>query len=128
MGQGYLMDTNAIIDFLIGKLPNPAKEQIQNTRPEISVITHIELFSSSKTPPNEIQHLNAFVSVAKIYNVIDEQILRQAIDLRRKFKLKTPDAIIAATAIVNGLTLITRNVKDFHDIPGLALLNPWELT
>ena len=120
------MDTNAIIDFLIGKLPDPAKEKIQNTRPEISVITHIELFSSSKTSPEEILRLNAFVKVAKIYNVIDDQISSLAISLRRNFKLKTPDAIIAATAIANGLTLITRNVKDFHNIPGIALFNPWE--
>ncbi len=121
------MDTNAIIDFLVGKLPTQAREKIQNTRPEISVITQLELFSSSKTPPHEILRLNAFVKVAKIYNVIDEQVLGQAILLRRNFKLKTPDAIIAATAIANGLTLITRNVKDFDNIPALALLNPWEI-
>jgi len=36
----------------------------------------------------------------------------------------TPDALIAATAIVHGLTLVTRNVKDFADLP-LALVDPW---
>ena len=42
-------------------------------------------------------------------------------------KIKTPDAIIASTAIVNGLTLITRNTKDFKNIEGLKIIDPYEL-
>ena len=34
------------------------------------------------------------------------------------------DALIAATALVHGMTVVTRNVKDFKDT-GVALLNPW---
>lgn len=34
------------------------------------------------------------------------------------------DALIAATALHHGLTLVTRNEKDF-DIPGLAVVNPF---
>ncbi len=37
-----------------------------------------------------------------------------------------PDLIIAATAIEHGLTLVTRNTKDFAGLPELLLLNPWE--
>ena len=36
------------------------------------------------------------------------------------------DAQIAAVALVNGLPLATRNVKDFARLPGLEVLNPWE--
>lgn len=35
------------------------------------------------------------------------------------------DALIAATALVHGLTLVTRNVADFKDIDGLVIMNPW---
>jgi predicted nucleic acid-binding protein len=35
------------------------------------------------------------------------------------------DALIAATALVHGMTVVTRNVKDFKDT-GVALLNPWQ--
>ena len=35
------------------------------------------------------------------------------------------DALIAATALVHGLTLVTRNVADFETIDGLRILNPW---
>ena len=40
--------------------------------------------------------------------------------------LNVPDCMIAATALEHGLTLVTRNVKDFADL-GVVLLNPWEL-
>ncbi len=36
-----------------------------------------------------------------------------------------PDALIAATAIVHGLTLVTRNTRDFEDLP-LTMFNPWQ--
>ncbi len=38
--------------------------------------------------------------------------------------LHVPDAQIAATALEHGLTLVTRNVKDFEGI-GVTILNPW---
>ena len=37
------------------------------------------------------------------------------------------DAQIASIALVGGLRVVTRNVKDFEDIPGLDLINPWNL-
>ena len=39
-----------------------------------------------------------------------------------------PDLFLAATALEHNLTLVTRNTRDFTDIPGLQLLNPWEPT
>ena len=39
--------------------------------------------------------------------------------------LSMADGLIAATALVNGLTLVTRNVRDFDDL-GATILNPWE--
>ena len=57
---------------------------------------------------------------------LDELIIQQTMRLRQQHRLKLPDAVIAATALVRGLTLITRNVSDFKAIPGLAVLNPHE--
>ena len=45
---------------------------------------------------------------------------------RRNHTFPQPDLLLAATALEHNLTLITRNTRDFADIPGLQLLNPWE--
>jgi predicted nucleic acid-binding protein len=53
--------------------------------------------------------------------------MNNVIELRKKNKTKLPDAIIAATALELGLTLITRNIGDFKNIPNLKSINPWDL-
>jgi predicted nucleic acid-binding protein len=55
-------------------------------------------------------------------NVVDVSI-----DIRKKNKTKLPDAIIAATALVYDLVLISRNVSDFKNIEGLQLVDPYAL-
>ncbi len=42
-------------------------------------------------------------------------------------KIKTPDAIIAATALAYGYTIITNNEKDFKGITGLKIINPYKV-
>jgi len=49
------------------------------------------------------------------------------ISIRKIHRIKLPDAIIAATALVNGLELVTRNINDFKNIDGLNLINPWDM-
>ena len=57
---------------------------------------------------------------------IDPAIKSAAIAIRRAYRLKLPDAIIAATAQHLEVPLITRNVKDFAHINSLSLINPFE--
>lgn len=49
-----------------------------------------------------------------------------AIDIRAVLPVKLPDAIIAASALVEGLPLMTHNVGDFKRIPGLTVINPFQ--
>ncbi|MGZ3756074.1 MAG: PIN domain-containing protein [Mucilaginibacter sp.] len=59
---------------------------------------------------------------------LDQSVIEQTILLRRKYKkLKLGDAIIAATAIIHKLILITRNTKDFTNIKKLKVLNPYNI-
>ena len=57
---------------------------------------------------------------------ISNEISNQTIMIRRIFpRIKLPDVIIAATALTNNYTLLTRNIDDFKNIPGINLENPW---
>ncbi|MBN8421868.1 MAG: type II toxin-antitoxin system VapC family toxin [Verrucomicrobia bacterium] len=56
---------------------------------------------------------------------LDEEIIKQTIQLRQQKKMKSGDAIIAATALEYGVPLVTRNEGDFKGIEGLEIINPF---
>lgn len=68
-----------------------------------------------------------FQELINAANVIglDEDVIASTIRVRKQYRIKLPDAIIAAPAIANGLTLITRNTKDFSGIEYLKVVNPY---
>jgi len=53
---------------------------------------------------------------------LEENIILETIQIRKKHNIKLPDAIIAATCLVNNFSLITNNTKDFDKITGLHLV------
>lgn len=55
---------------------------------------------------------------------LSDAVMCQAVRLRQQRRMGLGDAIIAATALVHDLTLVTHNVQDFHRIRGLRLLDP----
>ena len=54
---------------------------------------------------------------------LDDDIAEETIVIRQKYKIKMPDAVIAATALINNLTLVTANAGDFEST-GVKLLIP----
>jgi predicted nucleic acid-binding protein len=122
VGKGFLIDTNAVIDFVAGRLPdggNALMVQLLKSGQCISVITRIELLGFQDVPLT----IREFADTAKVYP-LDEEVESKTISLRKSCRLKLPDAIIAATAMTNGLKLLTRNTKDFDGIAGLDVVNP----
>lgn len=69
--------------------------------------------------------IKAFVSDSKIITLTAE-VVAECIKIRRSRKIKTPDAIMAANAIVHNLILVTSD-NDFKNIDGLMVLNPSKL-
>jgi len=125
----YLLDTNVIINYLDGDLPKAATEFVDGIVDggyNMSVITKIEVIGKRNVQETEEELLRKFCSYATIIPV-EDLIVEQTIQLRKQYKLKTPDAIIAATALNRKLQLLTRNVKDFAQIEGLVVINPWDL-
>lgn len=125
--QQHLIDTNAVIDYLGNKLPrtgNNFLNQIVDTLPQVSVISKIEILGYN-APESSQQLLTEFMDDVIVIGLSDE-IVNQTIVIRKAYKIKLPDAIIAATAMSNNLTLVTGNVADFKMIKGLSLINPWD--
>jgi predicted nucleic acid-binding protein len=123
VGQGYLIDSNSLIDFFNNALPESGVTLLINIAPRISVITQIEIFSKRGLESNEIEKLREFTNTATIYDV-NSAIAGQAIKIRLRYSVKLPDAIIAATAICHDLILVTRNMSDFKNITDLKIVNP----
>jgi len=125
MGTRYLLDTNVVLDFMGKKFPVKSRfflSEIIDNEINISAINKIELLGFSFVE----QYLIDFVSFAEVYP-IDDETINKTIDIRKKYKIKLPDAIVAATCIVNKYVLLTRNVKDFAHIADLQIVNPWDL-
>jgi predicted nucleic acid-binding protein len=126
MGATYLIDTNAISDYLGGSLPISGldfMDEIMDNSPAISVVNRIELLGQNRP------ELSKFKIAVEGYFVFEltEEIILKTIALRKSRSIKVPDAIIAATALVNDLTIITHNTSDFKNIPSLKLLDLWHL-
>ena len=124
MGQKFLIDTNTIIDFLGNKMPDEAAAFLDNIEPIISVITRIESLGWLGSTSKQLAALTVYIN-AGIILPLDESVILKTIELRQNYRIKTPDAIIAATALVNDFTLISRNVDDFNKISNLNILNPF---
>jgi len=127
--QKYLIDSNTVIDYLNGKLPfngNSFVNSIVDEEPKISVITKIEVLGFNLQSAEDYQIVVDFINDNMVYN-LDESIINKTIELRKKYKIKLPDAIIAATALCNDLTIVSRNKDDFKKIKELKIINPFEL-
>jgi len=125
MGTQYLIDSNAVIDYLSGILPVSGMkfmDGVVNAVPQVSVITKIEVLGYN-TPPAAYQFLIDFMNDAAVLELTDD-VVNQTIALRQQVKIKLPDAIIASTALVNGFELISRNTSDFKNVGGLTVIDP----
>jgi len=103
----------------------------------ISVISLGELsYGMEKLPPGKKKHELAiwlYTQVSEWFKdrviALDTDVLLEWGKMRAHSDRTMPviDSLIAAAAITHHMTLVTRNVKDFKDIEGISLINPWVL-
>ena len=125
MGKRYLIDSNIVIDFSANVIPKKGSALLSkclDEDPIISIITKIELLGY-KSITQEVQDL---VGVSLTIGLTDE-IVNQTIQIRKQYKIKLPDAIIAATAMILDLILLSRNTSNFGKIKGLNQLDLFNL-
>jgi predicted nucleic acid-binding protein len=122
----YLLDTNVIIDYLDNKLSFEANLLIDDIRiPQISIATRIELSILPNADERQIEIMQEYLSYCKVFELTEDVVLK-IIEIRKKYKIKDFDSIIAATALVYKLILITSD-KDFSNIKSLKIINPNKL-
>jgi len=130
MGTRYLIDSNATIDFLGGLLPTTATIRLEswilNGECAISIINRIELYSIVMSP-TVLAAMNNFVASVQIF-ALSEPIADRTILIRQTYRLKLPDAVIAATCLENSLPVISRNQADFGKVVGLAVIDPYTIS
>jgi toxin FitB len=90
----------------------------------VSVISYVETLGYHQLSEPEKQFLTEFFENVNLSPLTDPA-LQRAISLRQTRKMKLGDALIAATALVAGVTLVTRNTQDLDWITGLVLLDPF---
>lgn len=104
-----VFDTNILIDYLNG-IDAAKVELARYSIRQISVISFIEVMVGAKNTTEE-NALQGFLGTFEILE-LSAEIAREAISIRKQFRLKIPDAIVYASARTQGCILVSRNTKD----------------
>jgi len=126
MRMRCLIDTNVLIDYLAGNTSSTFVlnvEQALSAGSVVSVITTMELLGWRGHSAQSRRDAESLLrGMGEIW--LSRPIVREVINLRSLSAIKLPDAIIAASALVEKLPVMTTNTGDFKSIPSLSLLNP----
>jgi len=123
IGKNALLDSNVIIYLSRRELDLDFADQFDTL--SISVITYMEILGYNFSDQSEERFIYDFLSAFHTY-FVDQEIAEGVIQIQKNKRIKLPDAIIASTAILNDLCLITRNVDDFSNIANLNIMNPFK--
>jgi len=119
----YLLDTNAVIYFLNGEEKVAALIAEPMNVINVSFITKIELLCFETEDIDVLYAISEFLKeISVVY--INDDIITAAINYRKGIKLKIPDAIIAATAKVMGLSLVTADKELTNKLTDIKTVSP----
>ena len=124
--MNMLVDSNVIIDYVSNRIPEKIAKDLDiyfNRNFSVSIISKMEVLGFN-TLDYELEQLESFIKFSSII-YIDEDVANKTIEIRRIKRIKLPDAIIAATALVKNCILLSHNTTDFKKIEGLQVLDPY---
>lgn len=121
-GKAVLLDSNVVIYLSKRELSLSFIEQFEDIR--ISVVTYMEILGFPFKDSREEELVGELVGLFETV-FINQSIADKVVEIRRSHTIKLPDAIIAATAISDGLTLVTRNTDDFRKLE-VPLVDPFQ--
>lgn len=117
-----MLDSNLVIYAARPEYPG-LRRLITVRSPAVSAVSVVKVLGYHKLSVAERAHFEAFFAAAEVLPLSDAMVAR-AVILRQARKMSLGDALVAATALVFGRELLTRNVKDFADVSGLAVTDP----
>ena len=121
-----LIDSNILI-YAVQSAHAHLRRFIADHAPAVSAVSYVEVLGYHHLDDQEQQYLEKFFRLARVLP-LSQAVLDQAVALRKKRRMSLGDALVAGTALVHGLTLVTRNGDDFQWIlKGLSLLNPFDV-
>ena len=114
-GKRYLLDTNAVIQLLAGNL-SLIKMVEDSDFLAISVISKLEFLSYPDLTEDEKNAFSELLEDLTVFDLMasDSALMQEAVAMRIDGGLKLPDAVIAATALVNGCEVITNDAHFAH--------------
>lgn len=114
-----VVDTNILIDYLNGS-PKARRELDSFETVYISLISWMEILVGAAEGDEESE-IREFLRRFRVHPV-NEGVAERAVEIRRRDRIRLPDAIIWATAQHLGLLLVTRNIRDFpKNHPGVRI-------
>ena len=119
-----MLDSNLVIYAARPEYPG-LRRLIAAHSPAVSVISVVEVLGYHKLGEADRTHFEAFFAAAEVLPVNDA-VVTKAVALRQTCKMSLGDALVAATALVFGRELLTRNIKDFEWVSGLVVSDPLE--
>ena len=117
-----LLDSNILI-YAAAAGQDALQEEILAEPAGVSVATVMEVLGYHLLTREEESDLRALLDQLTVFSA-DIVLAERAVILRQQRKMGLGDAIIAATALVHGLPLVTRTVDDFNHIAGLEIIDP----
>jgi toxin FitB len=117
-----LLDSNIII-YASEPKRQALRDWIAANATAVSAVSYVEVLGYHKLSSNERSFYEQFFAIALILP-IESDVLDTAVKLRQMKRMTLGDALIAATALVHQLTLVTHNTSDFDWIVDLSLIDP----
>lgn len=125
----HLIDTNILIYALTSNATPAILARIDAAiadQARYSVITRMELLGwRGHTPESRRKTEELLLELTEI--PLTPTIVAKVIDIRSNLSIKLPDAIIAASALAESLSLLTHNTSDFSRIIGLQAIDPFDI-
>lgn len=123
----YLLDTNILIYYFNNEPEvQPIFDEIEAGDAEAFYcpISWVELLCYPALTEEQANEMREFLRLLNCVS-LTELVLDGAAQIRRDYRLKLADGVIAACALIEGCVLVSRNMDDFRRVNGLSVLNPF---